>query len=291
MKKSTFVILTLFVVAWMVSEPTINPVYAIAPMVGAALIGGGASLASSLVGSMSGRKAQRSANQMNLQLQREANLNRMELAKYGHRKDLEMWNLMNEYNSPSAQMARLKEAGLNPNLVYGSGTVAGNAAQGMPSFPVPSVGTPQVGTLPPLDIGAGEAVQSGIRAYSGSLGLEQQRLDIQGKEFENIAKEWTADIRNFERLSAQRKNEFESILHGEIKDEGHLNRLLDNWVAKMESQEKQNLSRDLQNRYQQKVNDMLINQGMRPGDSIYLRIGNMLLEALGISPMEIINKN
>lgn len=31
------------------------------------------------------------------------------------------WNMQNEYNSPGAQMARLKEAGLNPNLVYGNG--------------------------------------------------------------------------------------------------------------------------------------------------------------------------
>lgn len=31
------------------------------------------------------------------------------------------WNKQNEYNHPSAQMARLREAGLNPNLVYGNG--------------------------------------------------------------------------------------------------------------------------------------------------------------------------
>jgi hypothetical protein len=29
------------------------------------------------------------------------------------------WNMQNEYNSPAAQMARFKEAGLNPNLIYG----------------------------------------------------------------------------------------------------------------------------------------------------------------------------
>lgn len=30
------------------------------------------------------------------------------------------WNMMNEYNSPEAQMARFEAAGLNPNLIYGS---------------------------------------------------------------------------------------------------------------------------------------------------------------------------
>lgn len=32
------------------------------------------------------------------------------------------WNMQNEYNSPMSQMARLRDAGLNPNLVYGHGS-------------------------------------------------------------------------------------------------------------------------------------------------------------------------
>ena len=36
------------------------------------------------------------------------------------------WTLANDYNHPIQQMERLKAAGLNPNLVYGSGSVAGN---------------------------------------------------------------------------------------------------------------------------------------------------------------------
>ena len=34
----------------------------------------------------------------------------------------DMWNAQNAYNTPVAQMKRLKEAGLNPMLVYGSGS-------------------------------------------------------------------------------------------------------------------------------------------------------------------------
>ena len=34
------------------------------------------------------------------------------------------WRMQNDYNSPAAQMARLKSAGLNPNLVYGNGAEA-----------------------------------------------------------------------------------------------------------------------------------------------------------------------
>lgn len=37
------------------------------------------------------------------------------------------WNMQNAYNTPAAQMARLKEAGLNPNLVYGNGAATSEA--------------------------------------------------------------------------------------------------------------------------------------------------------------------
>lgn len=38
------------------------------------------------------------------------------------------------YNSPAAQMSRLQEAGLNPNLIYGSGNVTGNTSSGSPEY-------------------------------------------------------------------------------------------------------------------------------------------------------------
>lgn len=55
-----------------------------------------------------------------------------ELAEYQYQKDQDMWNKMNEYNTPKAQMARFGEAGLNPHLIYGKGT-SGTANQ-MPQY-------------------------------------------------------------------------------------------------------------------------------------------------------------
>lgn len=62
------------------------------------------------------------------------------LAEYSYSKDLEMWNRQNQYNSPEAQMARMQAAGLNPNMIYGSGSsgAAGNASQ-MPKYNAPTV--------------------------------------------------------------------------------------------------------------------------------------------------------
>lgn len=38
--------------------------------------------------------------------------------------NLDVWNLNNEYNSPTAQMQRYQDAGLNPNLIYGQQNTA-----------------------------------------------------------------------------------------------------------------------------------------------------------------------
>jgi hypothetical protein len=48
---------------------------------------------------------------------------------------VDFWNMNNEYNHPAAQMARLREAGLNPALMYGQGTTGNSSA------PVKDAGT------------------------------------------------------------------------------------------------------------------------------------------------------
>lgn len=48
--------------------------------------------------------------------------NNMQLAAFQHEKNMELLKYQLDYNSPSAQMGRFKEAGLNPNLIYGQGS-------------------------------------------------------------------------------------------------------------------------------------------------------------------------
>lgn len=81
------------------------------PQAGA--IGAGLSAGQGILGSIMGFRQQKIANRYNL----------------------EMWNRQNEYNHPKAQMQRLKEAGLNPNLIYGQGSGgATGQASGAPTF-------------------------------------------------------------------------------------------------------------------------------------------------------------
>lgn len=76
----------------------------------------GASLLGSALSNKGTRKSQERANKHNINF----------------------WNMQNEYNSPTAQMKRLREAGLNPNLIYGSGGGSTGVADKIaPSKPAP----------------------------------------------------------------------------------------------------------------------------------------------------------
>lgn len=65
-----------------------------------------------------------------------------EMMQYQNEINLRNWSLENQYNTPSAQMQRLRDAGLNPNLIYqqgGATTQAGEiAAPSSSSFSQPT---------------------------------------------------------------------------------------------------------------------------------------------------------
>lgn len=54
-------------------------------------------------------------------------------AENAFNRQVEFWNMQNRYNSPSAQLARLQQAGLNPALMNGG--VEGNTAGNLSSVP------------------------------------------------------------------------------------------------------------------------------------------------------------
>lgn len=70
-------------------------------------------LASTAMQIRANKKADERANQWANEAQNRANA-----------ENIKFWNLQNDYNSPNGQMSRLRQAGLNPNLVYGNGATA-----------------------------------------------------------------------------------------------------------------------------------------------------------------------
>lgn len=143
------------------------------PVIGGSLISGVGSLLNSGIGMAS---------------QRRANIQNMQLAKYQNNwqtaendkawnRSVEMWNLQNQYNSPTAQMSRLRQAGLNPNLVYGSG-VTGNNAGSTPQYQPAKI---QRATMEPYrgwNLGISDAV-------STFMAMRQNKAQVENMEAQN----------------------------------------------------------------------------------------------------------
>lgn len=107
----------------------------------------------------------------------------MALAEYQYSKDLQMWNIQNEYNAPAQQMQRLRDAGLNPNLMYGQGNV-GNATT-MPKYNAPKMQYP----FQPMFL---EGLNSVLSQYADmkTKNLERERLFLEvGMNHERLAQE------------------------------------------------------------------------------------------------------
>lgn len=129
----------------------------IAPVVGAALVAGGAQIASGIGNVLSQNKT----NKVNAELVRETNAQNKELFERNLAWQEDMWNKTNEYNDPSKQVERLLKAGINPAYVLGNGSMA--EASTMSSPAAPSLQAPQIEALNYGDIGA--SAERGVNAY------------------------------------------------------------------------------------------------------------------------------
>lgn len=77
---------------------------------------------------------------------KETNRANRELAELSYQQNIAQWERENAYNHPAQQMARLKEAGLNPNLVYGNGSAVQTSAHS-PQMSYGPQQAPQLGTI------------------------------------------------------------------------------------------------------------------------------------------------
>ena len=134
------------------------------------LLGG---IASSLIGGYQQNQnvnKQIIANKEENQLNREWNLN---LAKVQNRWNIDQWSRENAYNSPTAQISRLRAAGLNPDLAYSQGGSFVPAA----SSPEMTAGAPSA----PTDV-------SGIASKKtfGQMFSDALQMSLASAQTENI---------------------------------------------------------------------------------------------------------
>lgn len=101
--------------------------------------------------------------------------NNRKLAQEEHDRNVSMWNMQNEYNSYSAQMGRMRQAGLNPRLMYGEGAGSSNAST------APEYKRPEAPNY--MD----KAMQ-GMQMTSNAIGLLSALEDMKGKKIDNQMK-------------------------------------------------------------------------------------------------------
>lgn len=106
-----------------------------------------------------------------------------------YKDSLAFWNMQNEYNTPEAQMQRFKNAGLNPNLIYGQGN-SGNAG----SLSPPSVNQP---SFNPADWSSVSRLGSSVLA--GYYALERGQAEVDKLRSAN-----TVDLENAALIQAKR---------------------------------------------------------------------------------------
>lgn len=150
----------------------------IAPLIGSALISGGASLLGNLLGGVSSGSAQRSANETNLQIAQMNNQRQYQMFQEQNAFNERMYNQMQQYNTPTAQMQRYADAGINPYIAAGN-VQTGNVQSALQSAPAPQMQAAQMQPVTgPGDamMNAGAQISSIVNQYAqNALALAQAK--------------------------------------------------------------------------------------------------------------------
>lgn len=161
---------------------------------------------------------------MNNKAVRDTNKANMEIAKYqaqwqqqenekAYQRSLNMWNLQNEYNSPTQQMARIRAAGLNPNLVYGNG-VTGNSAGSTPQYEPAKFNAPTMQAYRGWNLGISDAI-------SQFLAYRTVKAQVDNMEAQNsLIRQQTATeaTRQANIAASTSRSEFDLNMAKELKD-------------------------------------------------------------------------
>lgn len=181
------------------------------------IIGGIISGVGSLLGGLG-------SSAMNNKAVQDTNKANMEIAKYqaqwqqqenekAYQRSLNMWNLQNEYNSPTQQMARIRAAGLNPNLVYGNG-VTGNSSGSTPQYEPAKFNAPTMQAYRGWNLGISDAI-------SQFLAYRTSKAQVDNMEAQNslIRQQTATEATKQANIAASTsRSEFDLNMAKELKD-------------------------------------------------------------------------
>lgn len=175
----------------------------IAPVVASALIGVGASG----LGSLFNYFSQSSTNKQN---QRNYN-NYLSWLRQSQQMtqnyNTQMWQMNNQWNSPANQMSLLRQAGLNPNLVYGgfSGNASQPTSQNIQASAPPQHQAPQMSGLDFGQVTSAliqdkelnqqkKLIDSQAKLNEAEAGLKNKELGVFDEKFEKWKQTWKAEL-------------------------------------------------------------------------------------------------
>jgi len=168
---------------------------------------------------------------------------------YQHELDRKMFDYQNAYNTPLMQMQRLKDAGLNPNLMYSQGTT-GNASNAPYTKPLPAYQETPVDTRVILE-GANLAMQ-----------MRKTDTEIKGQQIKNMR---DGGIAPYE-------------IANEIKRGQYLDKQVDKLVQETTNLKTIDKLNDFKQQFEEKVLERA-KKGIIKGDTV----GN-ILDIFGIDP-------
>lgn len=177
------------------------------------IISGVGSLLGNLGSSAMNNKAAQDTNKANMEIAKyQAQWQQQENEK-AYQRSLNMWNLQNEYNSPTQQMARIRAAGLNPNLVYGNG-VTGNSAGSTPQYEPAKFNAPTMQAYRGWNLGISDAI-------SQFLAYRTVKAQVDNMEAQNgLIRQQTATeaTRQANIAASTSRSEFDLNMAKELKD-------------------------------------------------------------------------
>ncbi|MFS2490597.1 hypothetical protein [Parabacteroides distasonis] len=177
------------------------------------IISGVGSLLGGLGSSAMNNKAVRDTNKANMEIAKyQAQWQQQENEK-AYQRSLNMWNLQNEYNSPTQQMARIRAAGLNPNLVYGNG-VTGNSSGSTPQYEPAKFNAPTMQAYRGWNLGISDAI-------SQFLAYRTAKAQVDNMEAQNslIRQQTATEATKQANIAASTsRSEFDLNMAKELKD-------------------------------------------------------------------------
>lgn len=177
------------------------------PLVGP-LIQGGSAVLGSLLGGIFGSSSQSSANKTNLKIAQMNNEFNERMMQKQQDYNTDMWNKQNAYNTPSAQVQRLKEAGLNPYLMMSNGSQIGTASSANSTSMASASGNPDVQAYDPSS-----GIATGVNAIGGAIAnyisAKKAESEISKMNFENKLLEQQI-------ISMSKDNEYKSLMNDEM---------------------------------------------------------------------------